>query len=69
MYDSALVSGGSAKGDRLSSLASIGEYTVVASANRGVLGTLSDASDAILDRVVSLVKGAGRPFSFKAEER
>ena len=69
MYDCVLVSGGSAKGDRLSSLGSIGEYTVVASAKRGVLGTRSDVSDAMLDRVISLVKGVGLFFSLNAEER
>jgi hypothetical protein len=69
MYDCVLVSGGSAKGDRLSSLGSIGEYTVVASAKRGVLGTLNDVSDAMLDLVVSLVRGVGRFFSLNAGER
>lgn len=55
--------GGSAKGDRLSSLASMGEYTVVASANRGVRGTLREASEE-LDDVRSRVNGSGRFFSF-----
>jgi hypothetical protein len=64
-----LVSGGSANGDLLSSLGSIGEYTVVASANRGVLGTFKDASDDMLDIVRSLVKGVGRFFSLDAGER
>ncbi len=53
--------GGSAKGDRLSSLASIGEYTVVASAKRGVRGTLSEVSEE-LDDVRSRDKGSGRFF-------
>jgi hypothetical protein len=72
MYDwvlVSLISGGSANGDRLSSVGSMGEYTAVASAKRGVLGTLSDVSDAMLDLVVSLVKGVGRLFSLSAEER
>ena len=64
-----MVSGGSANGDRLSSLGSIGEYTVVASAKRGVRGTLSDVSDDMLDVVRSLVKGVGRFFSLNAEDR
>lgn len=55
--------GGSAKGDLLSSLASMGEYTVVASAKRGVRGTLSDdTEDSDVPR--SLDKGSGRFFSF-----
>lgn len=47
-------------------MASIGEYTEVASANRGVRGTLSDASDDELDDVRSRVKGAGRFLSLLA---
>lgn len=56
--------GGSAKGDRLSSLASIGEYTVVASAKRGVRGTLREVSEEELDDVRSRDKGSGRFFWF-----
>ena len=67
MYDCVLLFGGSAKGDRLSSLASIGEYTVVASAKRGVRGTLSEVSDEELDEVRSRDNGSGRFFSFGAE--
>lgn len=56
--------GGSAKGDFLSS---IGEYTVVASANRGVRGTLSeDVDEESPDDVLgvrSRVRGVGRLFS------
>ncbi len=63
MWDCVLGLGGSAKGDRLSSLASIGEYTVVASAKRGVRGTLSEVSDEELDDVRSRVNGSGRFFS------
>lgn len=62
MYDCDLALGGSAKGDRLSSLASMGEYTVVASAKRGVRGTLREVSDEELD-VRSRDKGSGRFFS------
>lgn len=61
-----MVSGGSANGDRLSSLGSIGEYTVVASAKRGVRGTFSDDSD-MVDAVRSLVKGVGRLLSLGTE--
>lgn len=61
-----MVPGGSANGDRLSSLGSIGEYTVVASANRGVRGAFSDVSETV-DAVRSLLKGVGRLFSFMAE--
>ncbi len=46
---------------------STGEYTVVASANRGVRGTLSEASEE-LDDVLSRVNASGRFFSSKAEE-
>lgn len=60
-----LVSGGSANGDRLSSLGSIGEYTAVASAKRGVRGTFSDDSDTV-DCVRSLLNGVGRLFSVMA---
>lgn len=59
----ACVRGGSAKGDFLSS---IGEYTVVASANRGVRGTLSEDVDESVDDVLgvrSRVRGVGRLFS------
>jgi hypothetical protein len=60
----ACVRGGSAKGDFLSS---IGEYTVVASANRGVRGTLSeDVDEESADDVLgvrSRVRGVGRLFS------
>jgi len=63
MYDCDLAFGGSAKGDRLSSVASIGEYTVVASAKRGVRGTLRDVSDDEVD-VRSRAKGSGRFFWF-----
>ena len=41
----------------------MGEYTVVASANRGVRGTLREASEE-LDDVRSRVNGSGRFFSF-----
>ena len=61
--------GGSAKGDRWLSLSSTGEYTVVASANRGVRGTLSEAVDVEeLDGLRSLVvvNGSGRFFSLNA---
>lgn len=54
------VLGGSANGDLLSST---GEYTVVASANRGVRGTLSeDAEDAVDESLEErgLVRGGGR---------
>jgi len=61
-----LVSGGSAKGERLSSDGSIGEYTVVASAKRGVRGTRSDDSDTV-EAVRSLDKGVGRLFSVGTE--
>ena len=51
-----MVVGGSAKGDRLSSFGSMGEYTVVASAKRGVLGTFRDAVELEeMDDVLSLV--------------
>lgn len=63
-----MVVGGSANGDRLSSLGSIGEYTVVASAKRGVRGTFRDDSDEELDDVRSLDKGVGLFFSLKAGE-
>ena len=59
--------GGSANGDRLFSLASIGEYTVVASAKRGVLGTLSDDADEELDEARSRDNGVGRFFSLNAD--
>jgi hypothetical protein len=59
--------GGSAKGDLLSSLASMGEYTVVASANLGVRGTLSDDTDASDDFLSRCCKGSGRFFSVGAE--
>jgi hypothetical protein len=63
MYDCILCVGGSAKGDWLSSAGSTGEYTVVASANRGVRGIFSDASDDDeLDDVRSRDKGSGRFF-------
>ena len=56
-----MCAGGSAKGDLLSSLASIGEYTVVASAKRGVRRTFSDASDDDeLNDDRSRDKGSGR---------
>ncbi len=64
-----MVSGGSANGDLLSWLGSTGECTVVASAKRGVRGTLSDVSDDMLDVVRCLVKGDGLFFSLDAEER
>lgn len=59
-----LASGGFAKGDRLLSSGSIGEYTVVASAKRGVRGTLSEDADDELEDVRSLVRAEGRFFSF-----
>ena len=52
--------GGSANGDLLSST---GEYTVVASANRGVRGTLSEDADEAVDESLEdrgCVRGAGR---------
>lgn len=58
--------GGSANGDLPSSPASIGEYTVVASAKRGVRGALSDCSEE-LDDVRSRVKGSGAFLSSSAE--
>jgi hypothetical protein len=61
------VVGGSANGDRLPSLGSIGEYTVVASTKRGVLGTLSDDADEQLDEARSRDKGVGRFFSLSAD--
>lgn len=67
MKDCVFVSGGSAKGNRLSLLGSIGECTAVASAKRGVLGTLSEVSEAMLDLVVCLVKGVGRFFSLNVD--
>jgi len=67
MYDCVLGAGGSANGDRLSSLGSTGEYTDVASANRGVLGTLSDDAEEELDEARSRDKGVGRFFSLKAD--
>jgi len=61
--------GGSAKGDRPSFDGSIGEYTLVASANRGVRGGLRedsfediDESESVLD-LRSITSGAGRFFS------
>jgi len=63
------VVGGSANGERLSSLGSIGEYTVVASAKRGVLGTLSDDAEEELDEARSRDKGVGRFFSLNADPR
>jgi hypothetical protein len=63
MYDCVLCVGGSAKGDWPSWVGSTGEYTVVASANRGVRGIFSDASDDDeLDDVRSRDKGSGRFF-------
>ena len=51
------------------SLGSIGEYTVVASAKRGVRGTFSDADDdpeeLVEDR--SRLNGSGRFFSLSAD--
>jgi len=67
MYDCVLVVGGSANGDRLFSLGSMGEYTVVASTKRGVLGTLSDDADEELDEARSRDKGVGRFFSLIAD--
>jgi hypothetical protein len=58
--------GGSANGDLLSSLASMGEYTVVASAKRGVRGTLRDVTD-VSEDFLSLDNGSGLFFSFVAE--
>lgn len=58
-WESAVL-GGSANGDLLSS---IGEYTVVASANLGVRGTLSDESDEAVDESLEdrgFVRGGGR---------
>jgi hypothetical protein len=52
----ACVFGGSANGDLFSST---GEYTVVASANRGVRGTLSeDVDDESSDEEVDVLDGA-----------
>jgi hypothetical protein len=48
-------------------MGSIGEYTVVASAKRGVRGTFSDDDDE-LEEVRPLVKGSGRFFSSLAGE-
>jgi len=61
------VVGGSANGERLSSLGSIGEYTVVASAKRGVLGTLSDDAEEELDEARSRDEGVGRFFSLNVD--
>jgi hypothetical protein len=62
-----LAVGGSANGDRLLSFGSIGEYTVVASAKRGVRGTLMDAVEPEeLDEVRSRVRCSGRVFSLGA---
>lgn len=62
-----VVVGGSANGDFPSSLASIGEYTVVASAKRGVRGAFVSCSSEELDDVRSRVNASGRFFSFSAE--
>lgn len=51
--------GGSAKGDLLSSLGSMGECTAVASAKRGVRGAFKEVPDELED-VRSRVKGSGR---------
>jgi hypothetical protein len=59
--------GGSANGDLPSSPASIGEYTVVASAKRGVRGALRDCSEE-LDEVRSRAKGSDRFFSSSTDE-
>lgn len=58
--------GGSANGDLLSSLCSIGECTVVASANRGVRGILSEDPEEEED-VRSRDKDSDRIFSLNAE--
>lgn len=60
-YESA-VFGGSANGDLLSS---IGEYTVVASANRGVRGTFSEEDDDDVDELLEdrgFVRGGKGPL-------
>lgn len=67
MQNCVLGCGGSAKGERFFSGASIGEYTVVASAKRGVRGGLMDESDELDDvRSLVVIRGAGRFFSCAA---
>jgi hypothetical protein len=65
MMTDCLLMGGSAKGDLVPSM---GEWTVVASAKRGVRGPLSDAADEENDDseselVFLITRGAGRFFS------
>jgi len=61
--------GWSVKGDRASLDGSMGEYTVVASTNRGVRGSLSEDSFEDIDdpesvlALRSITSGAGRFFS------
>ena len=63
-----MISGGSANGER--SGGSIGEYTVVASAKRGVLGTLSESREESDERLADVrvrTSGGGRLLSVMAE--